>query len=138
MAVHILRKRDLSKEQAQHLETRPSTPGHEHDENLQRVWDTTSYQDNLLAVLETTSNVPIGTIYRAGLPHEVDAAWWIDSLYRDKGLGSEMIDALARLLHDERATTIGAIRINMYRGQYNDRSSRLKARLKTQLAELTK
>ena len=93
--LQIVDKHHLNPEQLQHLEWRLSLPEHKFDCGPGSVWGSTGYQPNLFAATLVASGEPIGVVYRAGLPNEINASWWIDSKYRGKGYGSEMIDRLA-------------------------------------------
>lgn len=133
LRIKIVEKLKLGTEQLQHLEWRLSVPEHEFDCGPQSLWASEGYQSNLYAAIHLASDEPIGVAYRAGLPNEINAAWWIDSKYRGKGYASEMIELLAALLIVEGATGIGEIAINTFRGEYDMASRHLVARLKSKL-----
>ena len=128
--LRIVDKQHLNPQQLQHLEWRLSLPEHKFDCGPGSVWGSTGYQPNLFAAILVASGDPIGVVYRAGLPNEINASWWIDSKYRGKGYGSEMVDRLAERLKEEGATGIGDIVINTFRGEYDLASRQLVSRLK--------
>ncbi len=132
--LRLVAKLNLTQEQLQHLDFRLSRPEHKFDCGPGSVWDSSGYQPNLFAVVLVASGEPVGVVYRSGLPNQINASWWIDSRYRGKGYGSEMIDRLAELLMEEGATGIGDIVINTFRGEYDLASRQLVSRLKWALS----
>lgn len=132
--IRIVEKLSLTSDQLQHLEWRLSLPEHQFDCGPRSVWETKGYQPHLFAAILLATAEPIGIVYRAGLPNEINAAWWIDSKYRGKGYGSEMVDLLAKQLLEEGVTGVGDIVNNTFRGEYDQASQRLLSRLKQRIS----
>lgn len=132
--IRIVEKLSLNSDQLQHLEWRLSVPEHKFDCGPRSIWETNGYQPNLFAAILIATGKPIGIVYRSGLPNEINASWWIDSKYRGKGYGSEMVDQLARQLLEEGVTGVGDIVNNTFRGEYDLASQRLLSRLKSRFS----
>jgi GNAT superfamily N-acetyltransferase len=102
-------------------------PQYADDEGPRHVWDSPSCEQVLLGVL--MASAVIGAIYRGGPSYSSDVAWWLDSEYRGRGLGSAMVDSLAPYPKSAGVTGIGQISIQ---GRYGRQSSALVRRLKHQ------
>lgn len=130
----IARKNQLSPDQLQHLEWRLSLPEHEFDWGPPSFWNSEERQEGLFAALLVGSGEPVGLAWCSADREAVDAAWWIDSKYRSKGYGSELIDGLAETLVSEGVSGVAEIASNTFRGEYDLASQRLVVRLKLRIS----
>ena len=128
--VYVVPRSAVSAEATAYLAERFAVIEHQFDCGPLRVWQSAGYFPNLFVVFDVASDMPIGALYRAGLPDSIDAAWWIDSLYRGRGYGVEMIDAFVLMLKSEGVTKIGPIRVDTYNDEYDIASRCLVDRLK--------
>lgn len=131
--LRIARKSQLSPEQLQHLEWRLSLPEHEFDWGPPAFWNSEERQDGLFVALLVGSGEPVGLAWSSADREAVDAAWWIDSKYRSKGYGSDLVERLAEMLASEGACGVADIKSNTFRGEYDLASQRLVVRLKLRL-----
>lgn len=128
--IRITQKENLTPEQVQHLEWRLSQPEHQFDCGPPEIWDASGHEAQLFVALLVGNGEPVGLAYRAGSSDNVEAGWWIDSKFRGKGYGSELIDRLIEQLLRESVTGIGEIAIKTFRGEYDVASQRMATRLK--------
>ena len=125
----IVPKSDLTTRQSDFLRARMCLPQHADDEGPRHVWDHPSCRPMLLGVL--AGSTAIGAIYHGGPSYACDVAWWLDSEYRGRGLGSAMVEALAAHLKSAGITGVGEISIQ---GRYRQQSAALVRRLKRRFA----
>ena len=130
MPVRIVPKTKLDKKASAYLRKRLAAPEHRLDHGPIQVWDSTGYCPNLFVAIESSLGIPIGVLYRAGQKSATDAGWWLDSRFRGRGYGSQMIDTLAALLKEEGVTGIGPIRVVTHAEDHHKASSRLVSRLR--------
>ena len=123
----IVLKAKLTERQAHHLNERLLAPEHRNDSGPCRVWNT--YQFSLYAFVEKETTLSIGIAEASGRPIAT-AGWWIDSKYRGKGYGNELVDLLAAQLKSEGVTGIDKIPIDTHLGTYHKQSSRLAQRIR--------
>jgi len=126
----IVPRSDLPARQSDYIRARMSLPQHADDEGPRHVWDNPVCERMLFGVL--MGSTAIGAIYHGGPPYACDVAWWLDSEFRGRGLGSAMVDALAVRLRSEGVTGIGEITIQ---GRFRLQSAALVRRLKRLITE---
>jgi ribosomal protein S18 acetylase RimI-like enzyme len=134
MRVAILAASELGAEQLAAIAARIAAPEHAHDRRGCLFWHREGAAPKLFAALLAESGTPIGIVHVDGPLNHVHPAWWLDSRYRGRGLGSRMIDALAVRLAAGGYTGAGRIAIDSFGGQYDAASSALARRLEAQLA----
>jgi GNAT superfamily N-acetyltransferase len=105
-----------------------SAPEHANDGGPPRVWNT--YSSGLFAFIDPDSGTPVGIAEASGYPI-VSPGWWIDSLFRGKGYGSELVDVLASYLKAQGCTQVGRISIQTHLGKFDEQSSRLAQRFRS-------
>lgn len=127
MPLDIITKQELTEHQAQHLVERLSAPEHANDSGPCRVWNT--YQSGLYAFIHKDTGLPIAISEASGRPIAVPG-WWIDSNFRNKGFGNELVDLLAARLKAEGVTGVGRIPIDTHNGEYHEQSMRLARRMR--------
>jgi len=127
MRLEIVPKSKLTDFQTRHLNERLMAPEHKNDSGPCRVWNT--YQFALYAFVEKKVELPIGIAEASGRPIATPG-WWIDSKYRGKGYGNELVDLLATQLKSEGVIGLGKIPIDTHLGSYNEQSSRLARRIR--------
>ncbi len=125
--LEILPKTKLTECQTRYLNERLLALEHKNDNGPCRIWNI--YQFALYAFVEKEAQLPIGIAEASGRPIAVPG-WWIDSKYRGKGYGNELVDLLAEQLKSEGVTNIGKILIDTYLGTYHEQSSRLAQRIR--------
>jgi RimJ/RimL family protein N-acetyltransferase len=133
MSVIVVPRTKLNEEQLQHITSRIYAPEHELDAGPRPIWQMENYVPKFHVAVIEESDLPIGTIYVGGPPNLTDVAWWIDSLYRHLGYGSQMVDALAPILKAAGVTGIGPILITAY-GDNHTASAKLVKRLRGHFA----
>ena len=89
----------------------------------------------LYAFVHIDSDEVVGISEASGPPDGTVAGWWIDSRFRGKGYGAELVDLLAAHLKAKGVRGIGLIPIDTYRGEYHEQSSRLARRFKAHFAK---
>ena len=132
-ALQLIPRNRLSKKQLAYAQDRITDPVHNLDSGPLQVWNSAGYYSNLFAAIEASSAVIVGLVFRAGLPDNVDAAWWVDSICRQRGYGYALIDALGALLLREGTTELAAIRIDTNQGMLEGVSRKLLNRLRLQI-----
>jgi ribosomal protein S18 acetylase RimI-like enzyme len=133
--VKIVPKLELSNEQLSQIARRIRAPEHISDLGATRFWDT--YTAGLFAVFENQSNAIIGLVEASGPKDAVVPAWWIDTRYRGKGLGTKLVDSLASYLQGQGYSGVGPISVQTEEGRYDAVSSRLAARFRGRMTRVT-
>ncbi len=126
MRLSIRDKANLRPEHANHLKERLGAPEHQNDVGPCRVWHV--YQSGLYAFVLNETGLPIGIAEASGPSDAVNAGWWIDSEFRGRGYGNELIDLLAPRLKQCRYTGAGTILVTTHRAEYDEPSRKLKQR----------
>ena len=127
MPLILIEKSALTPEQTELIEKRLSWSEHQHDLGPVQVWSI--YSSGLFAFFEEVSGQLVALVEASGL-NDVQPGWWVDSAFRDRGYGGEVIDLLALHLKARGVTRIGQILITTHQQQYNEQSSKLAQRLK--------
>lgn len=125
IAVRIIKKDELTDDQRVYLDDRLNEPQHKDDCGPPQIWN--SYTSGLYAAIDEETGKPFGIIEASG--DKPRPGWWVDSLYRNTGYASAMIDALAQYLKRKGVTGIGYILIQTYQSRYDSASEALKRRL---------
>jgi len=89
-----------------------------------------SYQSGLYAFIHHESRLPIAIAAASGPSYAVVSGWWVDSMFRGRGYGNEVVDLLVMYLKREGYTGAGKIVIDTYGGKYLDQSTKLAQRFK--------
>ena len=133
MLIRIIPKLELDALRLAAVSERVDAQEHANDTGARMWWRNENMARNYcVACLGTAqTSEPIGILYFAGLPDATGAAWWLDSRFRGKKLGSRMIDAFAEHLKTLGVTKIAPIRIDTYMGKYHEQSSSLERRLRS-------
>lgn len=124
IAVRIIQKSVLTDDQRVYLDDRLNDPLHKNDCGPPKVWN--SCPAGLYAAIDEETGKPFGIIEASG--DKPRPGWWVDSLYRNTGYASAMIDALADYLKRKGVTSIGKIMIQTYQSEYDSASEALKRR----------
>ena len=132
MRLVIVPKKELSDEQRRYLEERLAAPEHRNDKGPPQVWN--KYQDFLYAFVHKELTLPIAIAEASGRPL-ASPGWWVDSKFRGRGYGNEVVDLLAEFLKTDGVTDIGAIQIESYCNEYDEQSTRLARRIRSRFAE---
>lgn len=127
MRLSLVKKADLTAEQSAYLQERLDLDIHRHDGGPSQVWN--RYVYGLFAFLEKESNRPVA-IVECSAADEVRPGWWIDSDYRGKGYGAEVVDLLAQHLMGIGVKSVGPIPIQTQLGVYDAQSSILAKRFR--------
>ncbi|MEJ1414247.1 MAG: hypothetical protein RPU13_13535 [Candidatus Sedimenticola sp. (ex Thyasira tokunagai)] len=122
----IVPKDKLTDEHLLYINERIDAPEHKDDKGPPKVWNT--YPNGLYAVIEKSSNTPVGLIEASGPSESVAPGWWLDSQVRGKGNGNKMVDALAEYLKLHGVTGVGKIIIQSAGGVHDAASEKLKRR----------
>lgn len=130
MRALILPRDCLNERYISYVTERVAASEHDSDNGPCKFWGFPSYFPNLYAIIETQLNVPIGILYAGGPPTNIDAAWWLDSLYRGKGYASEAVELFAEYLRCKGVTGVNRIVVDTFQGKYNEESSKLCRRFK--------
>jgi RimJ/RimL family protein N-acetyltransferase len=128
MCLKIVPKSDLAEEQLRYIAERISAPEHVDDAGPPSVWNTYPY--GLYAVIRRDSNMPVGIIEASGPLNSVVPGWWLDSVFRGKGLGNKMVDALAGYLKELGYSGVGNICVQTRNQDYDEASSALAKRFR--------
>jgi hypothetical protein len=130
--IRIVPKAEVAPELIAFLSVRIAAPEHTHDNGACRSWSGENTTPKLCVVFLDCcgKDEAIGVLFADGPPDATGAAWWLDSRYRQKGLGSEMIDAYAVFLKARGVTGIRSIAIDTFAGKYHEESSSLARRLR--------
>ena len=133
MQVIIVPRSQLTPAETAHLSARISAPEHANDNGACRSWDTLGTHGVLfVASLESANHrEPFGALSAGGAKEQTIVAWWIDSTYRGKHLGSKMIDSFAKHLKSIGVTGIGKIAIDTFAGKYHKQSCALARKLQS-------
>lgn len=124
MNIEIIDKSDLDQDQLDHIEERISDKCHENDIGPCNCWNT--YANGLYAAIDRATNAIVALIEASGPVDAINPGWWVDSEYRGQGYGRAIVVELARFLKSRGYTGVGNIRIQTYRQQYDEASSKLK------------
>jgi RimJ/RimL family protein N-acetyltransferase len=128
MRLVIMRRDMLSTKQTRDLESRLANPENQHDKGPPTVWDIYSHSSKqFFAFVLKDTRQAIGIVHVSISPN-ADAGWWIDSQFRGKGYGNELVDLLANRLKEIGYTSAEGITIDTFAGQYHNRSQRLRER----------
>lgn len=122
----LVEKAALTPNQLEHIEKRLADPLHANDCGPPKVWNTYTY--GLFAFVEESTDLPIAIAEASGLDW-VAPGWWVDSAFRSKGYGNELVDLLAEYLKSIGVKRIGKIRIQTYKGECDIWSEKLARRL---------
>jgi RimJ/RimL family protein N-acetyltransferase len=125
--LELVPKAGLTEVQLAQLNGRLLATEHKDDSGPCRVWNT--YQFALYAFVEKQVGLPIAIAEASGRPIATPG-WWIDSIYRGKGYGNDLVDLLAVQLKSEGVTGLGTIPIDTHLGTYHEQSSRLARRIR--------
>jgi hypothetical protein len=134
MRVAIVPASQLSAPQLAALQGRVHAPEHVHDRGGCLFWAREGARAKLFVAVLADSGTPIGIVHVDGPLNHVHPAWWLDSAFRGRGLGTGMIDALASMLAGSGYTAAGHIAIDSFDGRYDAASSALGERFATRLA----
>ena len=124
-------KSALSPAQAQLVLKRLSLKLHKNDLGPPVVWNT--YTNGLFAFFDQDSQRLVALVEASG-QDAVRPGWWVDSAFRGKGYGNEVIDLLAALLKSRGVTSIGPIAITTHQQEYDVPSTKLAKRLRKHFA----
>ncbi len=98
MRIKLINKADLSGAELRKITNRLFAEEHRLDVSPSNIWPLQSFVGYLFVITLIDSNEPIGIVF-LGFPDQgVGATWWVDSLYRHQGYGSEAMTLLAELL----------------------------------------
>jgi len=123
----MIEKAELSPERLQLVQERLSLPEHQHDLGPPKVW--ACYASGLFAFFEETSGQLIALVEASGLD-DVRPGWWVDSAFRGRGFGGQVVDLLAQYLKSRGVTHVGKIAITTNQQQYDQQSIKLAQRLR--------
>lgn len=123
----FVEKGALTPSQLDYLQKRLNDPLHIHDCGPPKVWNV--YTHGLFAFIEKASGLPIAIAESSGIDWVVPG-WWVDSAFRHKGYGKELVDLLAEHLKSIGVKRIGRIRIQTHQGEYDMWSEKLVTRLR--------
>lgn len=126
IVVRIIKKGELTDDQRIYLDERLNDPQHKNDCGPPQVWNV--YTSGLYAAIDDETGKPFEIIEASGNKAKMAPGWWVDYLYRETGLASAMIDALAQYLKREGVTGVGYIMIQTYQSRYDSASEALKRR----------
>jgi RimJ/RimL family protein N-acetyltransferase len=126
-------KPDLSPAQLALIEARLSLPVHEHDEGPSRAWRT--YDPTTLYAYFEQSSGELVALVDANGQDDVKPGWWVDSAFRGRGFGAEVVDLLAAKLKARGVTRIGWILIATHKQEYDAQSGKLVRRLRRHFEE---
>lgn len=131
MRVRVVPAGDLTADQLAALSRRVDAPEHRHDRGACMFWQREGAMPKLF-VATLASGQPIGIVHVDGPLDHVHPAWWLDADFRGRGLGAEMVDALASLLKAAGYTGAGRIAVDTFGGEYDQASSLLVRRFTAQ------
>lgn len=123
----MIEKAALSPAQLQLVQERLTLPEHQYDLGPPKVW--ACYVSGLFAFFEKTSGQLVAIVEASGL-NDVCPGWWVDSVFRGRGYGRQVVDLLAQHLKVRGVTRIGSIAITTNQQQYDLQSSKLAQRLR--------
>jgi RimJ/RimL family protein N-acetyltransferase len=129
----IVDKPDLTPAQAAAIEARLSLPIHQDDEGPSRAWRT--YDPTTLYAYFEQSSGALVALVDAGGQDDVKPGWWVDSAFRGRGFGAEVVDLLAAKLKARGVTRIGWILIATHNQEYDAQSGKLVRRLRRHFEE---
>jgi RimJ/RimL family protein N-acetyltransferase len=129
MCLSIVPKSELSDEQLRWIEERLSAPENLEDSGPPKVWRT--YQNGVFAVIQVTSNKPIGLVEASGDKACVSPGWWVDKAFREKGYGYKLVDTLAEYLKTQGLTGAGKPTIQTTGHEYDIASKKLADRFQS-------
>lgn len=127
MPLTMIEKSALTPAQQRLVETRLDLPEHEHDMGPPKVWK--DFHSGMLAYFQGTSGRLVALVEASGDDY-VQPGWWIDTDFRSKGYGNQVIDMLADHLKSRGVKHIGPMAITTFQGQHDAASSRLAQRLR--------
>ncbi len=128
MRVSVLPASELTAGQLAAMNARVDAPEHIHDRGACLFWHQPAAFPKFFVGVLSESGVPIGIAYVDGPLNHAHPAWWLDSRFRGKRLGAEMIDSLVAVLRANGYSGAGRITIDTFRGEYHEASSSLAKR----------
>lgn len=123
----MLEKEALSAAQQAMIKERLALPVHLDDEGPSRVWHTES--PNLYAFFQIASGRLVALVTASGV-EEARPGWWVDSEFRGRGYGAQVVDLLAERLKARGVTRIGWILIATRQQRYDQQSGKMVRRLR--------
>lgn len=132
MSVRIVPKALVGDIELAIVSQRIAAPEHAGDNGACKSWGNPNAVNYLYVVYAGAADaqVPIGALYADGPLHGTVPSWWLDSLYRGKGLGSQAMDVFAEVLKARGVTGLGAIPIDTFAGKYDEQSCALARRIR--------
>jgi hypothetical protein len=124
----LIKKAELTVIQAEHLQLRLELEMHRDDGGPVKCWNI--YSSGLFAFIELDSGLPIAIAEASGNDC-VRPGWWIDSDFRNKKYGYELVDLLAEYLKAQGVRQVGPILIQTLQGSYDTRSTKLALRFRS-------
>jgi Acetyltransferase (GNAT) family len=130
MHLSIFDKGKLTAAQADYLASRLLAPEHKLDHGPPSIWHiydpSTLYAFTLLEL-----GLPIAIAEASGPVHAANPGWWIDSQFRGKGYGNELVDLLADRLKTKGYTgVIERIAITSPQPDYAEASRKMVTRFR--------